>query len=255
MPLIIQYCSDLHLEFDLNSKWISKYPLAVKGDVLLLGGDIMLFAQMQQHNDFLDHVADNYQAVYWIPGNHEYYYSDIDDRSGVLQEAVRKNVFLVNNTTIDLGDTDLICSTLWSRINPANEYQVTRAMNDFKVIRSGGGRLSVAEYNGLHEQAKRFVEDAVHTSKAKHKIVLTHHVPTLMNYPEKFKGDVLNEAFAVEMHDFIESSGIDHWIYGHTHSNTPDFKIGHTQLLTSQLGYVKYGENKHFNNARTFTLE
>ncbi len=254
MAITIQYCSDLHLEFDMNRKWIGKYPLAVKGDVLLLGGDIMLFAQQEQHNDFLDYVAANYQVVYWIPGNHEYYHSNIDGRSGTLYEAVRDNVFLVNNTTVRIGDTDLICSTLWSKISPANEWQINRSMNDFKVIKSGDNRLRIAEYNLLHEQARQFVEEAVMGSTAKHKVVLTHHVPTLMNYPPKYKGDVLNEAFAVEMHDFIEGSGVDCWLYGHTHYNTPDFTIGNTRMLTNQLGYVQYGENKHFNNAKTFTV-
>ena len=254
MPLTLQYCSDLHLEFERNRKWIGKYPLAVKGDVLLLGGDIMLFAQMDQHHDFLDYVAANWEATYWIPGNHEYYHADIAHRSGTLHEAVRHNVFLVNNTTISLGDTDLVCSTLWSHISPAGEWEINRAMNDFKVIKSGSNSLTIPEYNQLHSKARHFVEQAVMSSTAKHKVVLTHHVPTLMNYPPKYKGDVLNEAFAVELHDFIEGSGVDCWLYGHTHYNTPDFTIGKTKMLTNQLGYVHYGENKHFNNAKTFTL-
>ena len=250
----IQYCSDLHLEFERNRKWIKKYPIAVKGDILLLGGDIMLFAQMQQHNDFLDYVSDHFKATYWIPGNHEYYHSDIGNMSGTLHEAVRDNVFLINNTSITIGDTDLICSTLWSHINPAHEWQITRAMSDFHIIRNGDRRLTIADYNMLHEQGRQFIEQALAASTAKHKVVLTHHVPTLMNYPEKYKGDVLNEAFATEMHDFIESSRADYWIYGHTHSNTPDFKIGNTQLCTNQLGYVQYGENEHFTNPKTFTV-
>jgi predicted phosphohydrolase len=110
MALTIQYCSDLHLEMDLNRKWINKYPLAVKGDVLLLGGDIMLFAQMEQHNDFLDYVAANNEVTYWIPGNHENYNSDINYRSGVLQETVRNNVFILNNATINIGG---FCSNEW----------------------------------------------------------------------------------------------------------------------------------------------
>jgi len=254
MPLTIQYCSDLHLEFEMNRKWIAKYPLAVKGDVLLLGGDIMLFAQQEQHNDFLDFAAARYQATYWIPGNHEYYHGDIADRSGTLHEALRDNVFLVNNTCVNLGDTDLICSTLWSHISPATEWEITRAMNDFKVIQNGSSRLSIAAYNQLHAVARQFVEQAVMTSKAKHKVVLTHHVPTLMNYPKAYASSPINEAFAVEMHDFILEAGVDCWLYGHTHSNTPEFKIGNTHILTNQLGYAQYGENKHFNKAKTFTL-
>ena len=255
MPLTIQYCSDLHLEFDRNRKWIAKYPLEVVGDILLLGGDIMVFTQMEQHSDFLDFVSNNYKAAYWIPGNHEYYHSNIAQRSGTLHEAVRHNVFLVNNTTVSIGNADLICSTLWSHINPINELQITRAMSDFHVIDSENGKLTVDEYNRLHELAKQYVEQAVVSSTATHKIVLTHHVPTLMNYPEKYKGDVLNEAFATEMHDFIERSGIDYWLYGHTHCNTPDFKIGNTHMLTNQLGYVQYGENRHFGRGKSFVVQ
>ena len=250
MPLTIQYCSDLHLEFDLNKKWVSKYPLEVKGDILLLGGDIVPFAQLPLHQDFFDFVSENYKAVYWIPGNHEYYHSDIAQRSGVLQEAIRHNVFLVNDTTISIDNLDIICTTLWSQIQPDHEWQINRAMSDFHVIKSGDRALRISEYNALHAAAIRFLADTIHTSKAAHKIILTHHVPTLMNYPEKYKGDILNEAFASELFDFIEASGADCWIYGHTHSNTPDFKIGKTQMLTNQLGYVKYGEHVSFSNAK-----
>ena len=250
MPLTIQYCSDLHLEMELNKKWINKYPLAVAGDVLLLGGDIVLFAQAEQHNDFFDFVARNYKAAYWIPGNHEYYHTDITHKSGTLHEAIRDNVFLVNNTTITIEDTDIICSTLWSHISPGHEWEITRSMSDFHVIKNGERKLSIAEYNRLHAQSSEYITQAITASTATHKVVLTHHLPTLINYPEKYKGSVLNEAFATELHDFIESSGADCWIYGHTHCNTPAFKIGNTQMLTNQLGYVKQGEHKDFSRDR-----
>ena len=254
MPLTFQYCSDLHLEFDLNRKWISKYPLHVKGDVLLLAGDVTPFAQMEQHGYFFDFVAKNYKAAYWIPGNHEYYGSDIARRSGTLHETIRDNVFLVNNTTIDIGGVDLICTTLWSHIDPAYEWEITRAMSDFHVINNGARKLTIDVYNSMHAQCMRYLQQAISDSKAARKIVMTHHVPTLMNYPEKYKEDRLNQAFAVELYDFIESSGTDCWIYGHTHSNTPDFKIGDTLMLTNQLGYVKYGENADFINSKTIVL-
>lgn len=76
--------------------------------------------------------------------------------------------------------------------------------------------------------------------------VFSHHCPSFLNYPEEYKGDVLNEAFAVELHDFIASSKIDYWVYGHHHRNTPEFKIGNTKLITNQLGYVQIDEHKFF---------
>jgi Icc-related predicted phosphoesterase len=48
------------------------------------------------------------------------------------------------------------------------------------------------------------------------------------------------------MLDFIEECQPEAWIYGHSHSNTPEFKIGKTRMLTNQLGYVEMGEYKTF---------
>jgi len=83
----------------------------------------------------------------------------------------------------------------------------------------------------------------------KQRIVITHHVPTLMHYPEQYKNSNINSAFAVELFDTIESSNATHWIYGHHHCNTPAFKIGNTTLLTNQLGYVMQNEHQLFNPA------
>ena len=43
---------------------------------------------------------------------------------------------------------------------------------------------------------------------------------------------------------------INYQIYRHT----SDFEIGKTQLLTNQLGYVKYGEELGFSTDRKFIL-
>ncbi len=254
MPLTIQYCSDLHLEFDLNSRWIRKHPLEVKGDILLLAGDIVPFAVLEQHDYFFDFVSRNFKATYWIPGNHEYYGSDIARRNGTVMETIRGNVFLVNNASVAIEDVTLICSTLWSRINPADELAITRAMSDFHVINDGRGKLKIPVYNSLHEACLKFIEQAVADAGATRKIVMTHHVPTFMHYPEQYKGDVLNQAFAIELHDLIDASDITCWIYGHHHCNIPEFKIGKTQMLTNQLGYVKYGEHIDFSGGKVVVV-
>lgn len=256
MPLTIQYCSDLHLEFVHNEKFMQKYPLEVKGDILLLAGDIVPFAEIDKHHYFFDFVADNYAAVYWVPGNHEYYNADIAERSGAFREKIRDNVFLLNNTTVPLaGDTELVCTTLWSKINPADEWEVVRAMSDFHVITNNGHRFTINDFNRLHAESLSYLTGALATGTAKHKIVMSHHIPTYMHYPPKYKGDLLSQAFASEQFELIEQAGVHSWIFGHHHCNIPEFKIGGTHMLTNQLGYVKYGENKGFSRGRVVVVE
>jgi predicted phosphohydrolase len=252
--MTIQYASDLHLEFPENKTFLRANPLQAVGEVLLLAGDIVPFSVMDQHKDFFSFLSDNFAATYWIPGNHEYYYFDAATKCGVLNEKIRSNVFLVNNTSVVHDDVKFIFSTLWSKINPANEWQIERNMSDFHVIKYGNFRFSAQRFNELHADSMIFLKQELATNAATKNVVVTHHVPTFMNYPQKYKGDILNEAFAVELFDLIEATSPNYWIYGHTHGNTPDFEIGKTKLLCNQLGYVKYGEHSMFDTKISFNI-
>ncbi len=252
--MTIQYASDLHLEFRENKEFLKTNPLIPAGDVLVLAGDIVPFAEINKHKDFFSFVSDNFAATYWIPGNHEYYGFDLATKCGVLNEKIRSNVFLVNNTSVIGENIKMIFSTLWSKISPAYEWQIERSVNDFHVIKNGKYRFTVERYNELHAESLAFLENELTSETGLKKVVATHHVPTRMNYPAQYKGSVLNEAFAVELFELIEKTTPDVWIYGHSHSNTPDFEIGKTRLLTNQLGYVSLGECQQFDTNKTITL-
>ena len=250
----LQYASDLHLEFTENKAFLKRNPLVPGGDFLLLAGDIVPFAVMGNHADFFNYISDNFDTTYWIPGNHEYYYSDISEKSGSLNETIRSNVFLVNNCSIKHENVNLIFSTLWSKISSVNQWQIEQNISDFHVIKYKRNRFSAEQFNQLHNESLNFFKEALHHNYTGKRIVISHHVPTFLNYPGKFKTDILNEAFAVELSDLIEDSGPEYWIYGHSHYNTSDFSVGGTQLLTNQLGYVRNNEQIGYHNRKIIDM-
>jgi predicted phosphohydrolase len=244
--MTIQYASDLHLEFPANEQFLKRNLLQPMADVLVLSGDIVPFVLMDKHQEFFSFLSDHFKATYWLPGNHEYYHFDIAQKSGVLHETIRSNVSLVNNTSVVHDHVQLIFSTLWSHISPEYQWQIERSLSDFHVIKNKGYRLSAEKYNQLHLESLEFLTDELNDRKVDQVAVFTHHCPTFLNYPQQYKDSILNEAFAVELYDLIDTSRIDTWVYGHYHSNTAAFQIGDTRLLTNQLGYVQRNEHLLF---------
>ena len=135
-----------------------------------------------------------------------------------------------------------------------NRWNVQQSLSDFRVIKYNGKHFTPSQFNQFHEECFNFIQDELKKPHPGKTIVATHHVPTFFNYPELFRGDDLNEAFAVELFPFIEDSEIDYWIYGHHHSNIPDFSIGKTRLLTNQLGYVRIGDTQGYSSGKFISV-
>lgn len=244
----IQYASDLHLEFRENSKWLKENPLIPSADILVLAGDIgYLGDDNYQKHPFWDWASENFKQVIVVPGNHELYkFYDINDlHEGIIFE-VRPNVKVHYNDVIHLnGETDLIVSTLWSYIPPAESYLTERCVSDFSRIKNNQYRLSADRFNEEHARCRQFIEKAVDASNASNIIVATHHVPSFELMSPEFKKSSINGAFTAEFGNFIADSKIAYWIYGHSHRNINKL-IGKTQCVSNQLGYVFQNEHRDF---------
>jgi predicted phosphohydrolase len=250
----IQYASDLHLEFPLNREWMKEHPLEAAGDVLILAGDICKLAQREDAEEFFDYLDKNFKHVYWVHGNHEYYgiipNNIVDFQKHVVPQQFKKNIFLINNAIVTsrlFGTTEFIFSTLWSHVPPEKEFIVQQGVADYKYINMGSRMATVDDTNFMHANDLIYLKQKLEVPKTGTRIVTTHHVPTLMNYPERYKNSDISFAFATELHDLIADSDVDYWIYGHSHCNVPPFKIGNTTMLTNQLGYVRHNEHLEFN--------
>ena len=243
----IQYMSDLHLEFQENSRYLKHNELPVTGDVLVLAGDIFyLKDKVAPLTKFWKWASENYRQVLIVPGNHEYYnYSDVMERGLQWRWMFRENVGYYQNQIVHIDDTDFVLSTLWSRVNPNDEYFVWKGMNDFRQIKFGGKLLQVEEFNRMHKTCIDFIRKSIKESTAAHIVVVTHHLPTLQVVAPHHKGYVLNSAFASEYGELIANSRIDAWIYGHSHTNI-DTVISGTRIICNQMGYVF--EDEHLMN-------
>ena len=98
-----------------------------------------------------------------------------------------------------------------------------------------------------------FIKKSVSASQTKHKVVVTHHVPSYQLVAPEFQGSRINGAFTVELADYIADSGIDYWIYGHSHRNI-DKTIGATRCLCNQFGYISHNEHLTFDRGKIIEL-
>ena len=67
-------------------------------------------------------------------------------------------------------------------------------------------------------------------------MVITHHSPTPRSIAPRFRGSVLNPAFASDLEPLITRYQPALWIHGHMH-NSVDVALGATRVLANPGGY------------------
>jgi hypothetical protein len=157
--MLFQFCSDLHLEFPENAAFLRQNPIRASSPVLILGGDILPFPQMHHFNWFFDSISGEFDQVYWIPGNHEYYFDDASARSGAFQEFIRPNVLLCNQHSLELNGYKLLLCTLWSNIQPKFRLLIQHRLSDFHVVRYGREGFTPEQFTALHRADLRFLRE------------------------------------------------------------------------------------------------
>ena len=155
----IQICSDLHLEFSKNREWLKHNPLVPKSEILIIAGDTYYLERDYSKLDFINKISKDFKHVYLIPGNHEYY-GGYDAATALFsrQIEIKKNVHMLNNTSVQIGDVNFIFSTLWSKIEK-NVNEIKRGMNDFRLIKFEEERFTINDYNMIHNKAFDFISN------------------------------------------------------------------------------------------------
>lgn len=112
--MIVQYASDLHLDYGQNYEYILNKGFEEEGNVLILAGDVANLVALRTYRLFWDLCSSNFEKTIFVPGNHDYYgeWEKVEDLIEPIKIPIRPNVLCCNNEVVRVGDTDFICSTL-----------------------------------------------------------------------------------------------------------------------------------------------
>ena len=234
----IQYVSDIHLEyydkmaFPLLVKPAARF-LALAGDIGNPGSDL--------YRSFIDYTARNWERVFLVAGNHEYYarrpaaqwkYS-APNHMFEVQKIIKsvcapyKNVSFLHhdNPSVYLAkyNVAVVGATLWSHIPDDFKAEAVSGMNDYKLIpfEVDGAlrRLSPDDTNEIHAKEKAMLESQITYWGAQQAqvCVITHHMPSYSLISPRYESSPYNCCFASHCESLMKPH-VRAWIYGHTHN-------------------------------------
>jgi len=232
---------------------VGENPLTVKGEILILAGDIVPLHDEFLSNSFFRYISENFRQIFWVPGNHEYYYSDISDFDFSTGIKLLGNISIVDNSVINYEGIRFVFTSLWSEIKTKNQKAIEQSVSDFECITRNGKKFTVTDFNKLHHESLAFLHNTL-SDKSGKTVVVTHHLPSPLCNKEIHQKSFINEAFCSDLTALIEESNAAFWIYGHSHYNQKPLYVGNTIMLTNQLGYIQLNEKEGFRSNAYFSI-
>ena len=227
----IQVLSDLHLEFH------NPLPVLADGlDVIVCAGDLAPINTGEA------------PRILYVPGNHEYYGTDIDRaRKQLAEECATHGITLLDTDAIVIDDVHFIGTTLWTDFllhgiaDEPGAHRAALGISDFDgwiQHERGTGRFTTYESVRRHREERAFIEAELADAErdGTTAVVITHHAPTPRSIALRFQGSRLNPAFASNVEPLIARYQPALWIHGHVHSSV-DVMLGETRVLANPGGY------------------
>lgn len=282
--------SDVHAEFFNTPSYQSKkfervlnrYIPETAEDhdtILLCAGDMGVLGGSNSKTSFMPVMkllGKRFKEVICIPGNHEYYgtvglFGNI--HNWWKEHGNLNNVTLLENQYKCIGNICIIGCTLWTDFQgyPVARLHAESVMNDFKQIKTGilhthtepyvhrigtHKTITTADMIDEHSKSVEFIKEALRycTTARMTPVVLTHHAPSFASVASRFKGDLLNSAFASDLSALIFEYAPAYWVHGHMHDSA-DYTLGNCRVLCNPLGYHGYEINRMFNSSLSITID
>ena len=251
----IYYISDLHLEFEDENLLKIYVDKEYNDSYLILAGDICSYTSKSKFIKFFEYISKKFKRIIYIAGNHEYYKGKLNDKYIIDLLVSFNNIYFLQDEYITFEEDEVTFygTTLWSRLdedNIINSYAESH-LNDYKYIRNSVDyKLITRRLTGeMFEFSLELLKDFL-TSKTKGKgkiIIISHHLPLYEVICDKYKGYILNSAYASDLHEELKVFNFDCWIFGHTHfSMKYDYVNADNKLIPFMCNPRGYSNENNF---------
>ena len=199
---------------------------------LCLAGDICNIKQLPY---VLEAMSDDYDHIFYVPGNHEYYgeeMDELDDKLEYLNQFYGNVTIFTKKCQRVFIYEDLVFhgSTLWFKCQNHGCREHWR-LNDFRKIQKSGQDITLDDIETMFEENVKEIEKTIELNIDT--VVMTHHLPSLECgshiHPNNHCG------FATSI-DHVIKPPIATWIYGHSHTNLLTH-VNDVFLCSNQIGY------------------
>lgn len=235
--LKIHILSDLHLEHSHRHPPLAWRP--TDADVVVLAGDI------DNGTRAIDWAERTFagKTVLYVPGNHEYYETDLDEAAAALRTRARRssNVRLLDNEECVFAGVRFLGSTLWTDFALSGHHDMPRifaeslrCVVDFRLIRKGNALLTPQQTIELHRHAIAFLQSRLDQPCVEKTVVITHHAPHPKSVHPRFAGSLVNPAFVSDLTRLMGKAFL--WLHGHTHDSF-DYTVRGTRVIANPMGY------------------
>lgn len=257
----IRLLSDLHTEFKLPYKThrMSQY---LEEDVLVLAGDIAS-GSSNTVEVLKFYKSLGFPNVVYVPGNHEYYGTSIEDFNSKLHTKLRgiDGIHFLNPGKVVIGDTIFVGATLWTNFRDKEMAKkvANNLIADFRLIKTDAAktvRLTPDNVVALHREHLEYIKTVYETRGDKKVVVVTHFLPCTECIAPRWQkpDDLLNCYFANDLGNWVRELEDTTWLFGHTH-DAVDMVLGTTRLVANPHGYYNsLNDGIGFDHFKTITI-
>jgi metallophosphoesterase superfamily enzyme len=237
--------SDVHLEFG-ELVWTKHED--DKNTVLVIAGDLFVWKQKEEGQRLLRELCDNFKAVVYVCGNHEFYHSEISEViNGQYQFALEiPNLFFLQDDYCVIDGVRFVGSTLWTDLNNADDIVMQQArmcMNDYRKIRyydvndDRERELRPSDVIAMNDKTRDVLAKNLFNLYDNKTVIVTHHLPDV-KYVNGYADGLLQYAYGNTLMDtYFGASNLVMWIHGHAHIRQ-EYEINGVKVVANPRGYI-----------------